>query len=92
MITEKQFGNNKYWCSYCKKEFKRRDCAENHERTCDNAPKSKDTKPILQTGGGVVGKFELTKLSRTGTYELYRLILPVGTAIDDIKLLLIIFS
>ena len=55
MITELQFGKNKYWCSYCKEEFKRRYCAENHKRTCDIAPKSNDTKPILQTGGGVVG-------------------------------------
>ena len=75
MITEIQFGNNKYWCSYCKKELKRQDCAENHERTYDNASKSKAT------------KFKLTKSSRSGTYELYRLIFPDGTAIDDIKLL-----
>ena len=88
MITEIQLGKkNKYYCSYCKKEFKRRDCAESHERTCDNASTSNATKPILQTGGGAVGKFELTKASRTGTYELYRLIFPDGTAIDDIKLL-----
>ena len=87
MITEIQFGNNKYQCSYYKKEFKRQDCAENHERPSDNAPKSNATKPILQTGGGVVGKFELIKSSRTGTYELYRLIFPDSTAIDDIKLL-----
>ena len=68
MITEIQLGKkNKYYCSDCKKEFKRRDCAEKHERTCDNAPTSNATKHILQTGGGIVGKFDLTKSSRTST-------------------------
>ena len=88
MITQTQLGvPTIYTCSYCKKNFKRRDCAENHERTCDDAPSSSSTKPTFQIGGGAVGKFELCKSSRTGVYELYRLIFPDGTALDDIKLL-----
>ena len=72
-----------YGCRYCRKEFKRSDCAANHERTCDSAPSPITQQSKPQVGGGDLGKFELVDSALRGACTVYRLIFPQGTAADD---------
>ena len=84
MVVTKSVGVRvTHVCSYCRKEFKRYDCATKHDHTCDAAPPPTTQRPKLQVGGGVVDKFELVDSALRGACTVYRLIFPQGTAIDD---------
>ena len=78
-----RLGRTSYTCEWCKKGFKRLDCATMHERTCDDAPSPASKRPKLQVGGGAVDKFELAESALRGACQVYRLVFPQGTAIDD---------